>query len=287
MTEDGLVISRQNGQTVITVTTEDGSKTAVCSVRVQRCDLAAATLETMLFNAKKILDAGQGSYRKEAWDYFSSKYEAAAAEKDSADWNRLKILTEELQAALDGLQKNQTVKALSAPTGVKAVSTISGVSVTFSPVANAASYDIYRKSGSASTKIASVKTVSYLDEKAPGGTKSDYTVVAVSGQKDYTDSAASAAASVTLPKAVSKLKVKAVSGGAQITFKKVKGAKKYIILRATKKSGPYKKIKVLKAKQTSFVDKKAKKGKNFYKVVTQKGGAYSPASKTAKAKVKK
>lgn len=287
VTEDGLVISRQNGQTVITVTTEDGSKTAVCNVRVQRCDLAAATLETMLFNAKKILDAGQGSYGKEAWDYFSRKYEAAAAEKDSADWNRLKILTEELQAALDGLQKNQTVKALSAPTGVKAVSTISGVSVTFSPVANAASYDIYRKSGSASTKIASVKTVSYLDEKAPGGTKSDYTVVAVSGQKDYTDSAASTAASVTLPKAVSKLKVKAVSGGAQITFKKVKGAKKYIILRATKKSGPYKKIKVLKAKQTSFVDKKAKKGKNFYKVVTQKGGAYSPASKTAKAKVKK
>ncbi len=286
VTEDGLVISRQNGSTVITVTTEDGSKTASCTVTVKRKDLAAAALETALLEAKKFLEAGQGNYSIETWNNFKSKYAAILAEKDSADTDRLTVLVNELKAAVTGLEEK--AKVLGTPTGVTAVSKMTGVSIAFSSVTNAVSYDIYRKSGNgAAQKIASVKTASYLDENAPGGQKSDYTVVAVSGRKDYTDSAASAPASVTLPKAVTKLKVKAVSGGAQISFKKVKGAKKYIILRAAKKGGPYKKIKTLKAKQTKFVDKKAKKGKNYYKVVTQKGKTYSPATKAKKTTVKK
>lgn len=289
VTEDGLVISHQNGQTDITVTTEDGSKTAVCSVTVQRRDLEAAVLETALSDAKKILDGEQGKYSRESWNYLKGKYDAILAQKDTADYDRLKALAEELRNAVSGLEEIRTTetKALAAPVGVRAVSTINGVSVTFSPVANAASYDIYRASGGTAVKIASVKTTSFLDEKAPGGKKLDYTVVAVSGQKNFTNSSASTPVSVTLPKAVSGLKVKAAGGGVQISFKKVKGAKKYIILRAAKKDGPYKKIKVLKAKQTSFVDKKAKKGKNFYKVVTQKGKTYSPATKAKKASVKK
>ena len=153
---------------------------------------------------------------------------------------------------------------------------------------NASSYEIYRSvKGAAPVKIATVNQSSYLDEQPVGGKTLTYTVVAVSGQSAYTNSAISAGASVTLPKTVSKFKAKAVKGGAKITFKKVKGAKNYIILRATKKNGPYKKIKTLKAKQTSYTDKKAKKGFNYYKVVAKKGKTYSPATKTKKVKVKK
>ena len=85
---------------------------------------------------------------------------------------------------------------------------------------------------------------------------------------------------------VKKLKIKAVKGGAKITFQKVKGAKKYLVYRAAKEDGPYKKVKTLKAKQTGFTDKKAKKGKNFYKVVVQSGKSYSPAA-VKKVTVKK
>lgn len=290
VTADGLVISLSNGEAVITVTTEDGSKTADCAVTVQRCDLKLEALEEVISGAKTILDAGQQNYTQQTWENLKSKYAAMLAEKDTADLERLNVLESELLAAIAQLEENKTaaVKALSAPAGVKAVSTINGVSVTFAASPNAASYDIYRKSdGAAAVKIASVKTASYLDGNAPGGKKSDYTVVAVSGSREFTNSAASAAASVTLPKSVSKLKAKAADGGIKISFKKVKGAKKYIILRAKKKDGPYKKVKVLKAKQTVYVDKKAKKGTNFYKVVTQTGKTYSPATKAKKATIKK
>ena len=175
---------------------------------------------------------------------------------------------------------------LSAPSSVKATSKAAGVTVSFAKVDNAASYDIYRKSGSsAAKKIANVTKASYVDTKAPGGKKSTYTVVAISGSASYTNSAASAGASVTLPKAVTNLKAKAVKGGVKISFKAVKGAKEYTIYRATKKNGTYKKLKAIK--KTSYTDKKAKKGKNYYKVVVKKGKTYSPASKIVSAKVKK
>ena len=184
----------------------------------------------------------------------------------------LQTVLEELQNAVKQMQR--VIRTLSAPTGVKAVSKPTGeVEITFQKAANASSYEIYRQS----VKIAVVTGTSYIDAKAPGGKTSTYTVVAVSSDPYYRNSAASASASVTLPNSVKKLKVKSVSGGAKITFKKVKGAKRYIIYRAAKQDGPYKKVKALKAKQTSFIDKKAKKGKNFYKVVAQTGKSYSPA----------
>ena len=183
--------------------------------------------------------------------------------------------------------KTQTVP-LGVPANVKAVSKMEGVKVSFSPVLHASSYVIYRKAGNAAlVKLAEVSNTTYMDVKPLAGKTSTYTVVAVSKDASYTDSAASAGASVTIPKTVTKFKAKAVKGGAKISFKKVKGAKNYIILRAAKKNGAYKKIKTLKAKQTSFTDKKAKKGKNYYKVITKAAGAYSPATKAQQVKVKK
>lgn len=216
-------------------------------------------------------------YTESSMKDFMKKYNAALKavseegyEEETA--HSLQTVLKELTDAVKQLQR--IITALSVPTGVKAVSKPTGeVEITFQKVANAASYDIYRQS----VKIATVTGTSYTDTKALGGAASTYTVVAVASDPLYKNSAASTGASVTLPSSVKKLKVKSVNGGAKITFKKANGAKKYIIYRAAKEDGPYKKVKTLKAKQTSFMDKKAKKGKNFYKVVVQTGNTYSPA----------
>ncbi len=83
------------------------------------------------------------------------------------------------------------------------------------------------------------------------------------------------------------MKAKAVKGGIKISFKKIKGAKGYTVFRSAKKDGIYKKVASLSAKKNSYTDKKAKKGKNFYKVVVKKGKLYGPASKPVQAGFKK
>lgn len=284
-----MVTGLKSGTADITVTTEDGGKTAVCSVTVLRKETEKKNLDTAVSEVKDIIGAGQGDYTKESWDVFWKAYQNALAATGNETAQELQELIGKLQEARSKLVKEiNKVVPLGIPANVKAVSKMTGVEISFAPVQNASSYEIYRSvKGAASVKIATVNQSSYLDEQPVGGKTLTYTVVAVSGQSAYTNSAISAGASVTLPKTVSKFKVKAVKGGAKITFKKVKGAKNYIVLRATKKNGPYKKIKTLKAKQTSYTDKKAKKGFNYYKVVVKKGKAYSPATKTKKVKVKK
>lgn len=304
----GVVKGLRDGTATITVTTEDGSHTATCSVTVTaeqeeaRENLSQAAVKAEAY--VKEVQEGKKQYTKESWDAFLKKYQNALekAEDAAAGAEELKQAERELTEAIQGLMilapsgplegddkpGGSSPVALNAPLQVAAVSTETGVKITFEKVEHAASYEIYRQIGSqAPSKIAVVTEPSYVDEKAVGGVKISYTVVAVSSSAGYVNSAASAAAEVTLPKAVSKLKVKAKKGGVEIRFKKVKGAKNYIIYRSNKKNGVYKKIKTLSAKKTVFVDKKAKKGKNFYKVVTKAGNVYSPASGIKSAKVKK
>ena len=284
-----IVTGLKSGTADIIVKTEDGDKTAVCSVTVLRKETEKKNLDTAVSEVKDIIGAGQGDFTKESWDVFWKAYQNALAATGNETAHELQELIGKLQEARSKLVKEiNKVVPLGIPANVKAVSKMTGVEISFAPVQNASSYEIYRSvKGAAPVKIATVNQSSYLDEQPVGGKTLTYTVVAVSGQSAYTNSAISAGASVTLPKTVSKFKAKAVKGGAKITFKKVKGAKNYIILRATKKNGPYKKIKTLKAKQTSYTDKKAKKGFNYYKVVAKKGKTYSPATKTKKVKVKK
>lgn len=289
---DGTVSGIKDGTAVITATTKDGAKTAQCTVTVDiERPAKLKELDAAIAAAKAVRDAGQGNYTKESWDAFVAAYDRAAGRSESATLQTLADLLSGLNQAKAALTTSPAVNpptALRAPSSVKAASKSNGVKITFAKVAGAASYDIYRKSGSAAAKkIANTTKTSYVDEKAPGGKKSTYTVVAVASNASYTNSAQSAGSSVTLPKAVSGLKAKAVKGGAKISFKKVKGAKNYIIYRAAKKNGKYKKVTTLKANKTSYTDKKAGKGKNFYKVVTKKGKTYSPASKAVQVTVKK
>ena len=245
-------------------------------------------LDQAVAESKKIIDAGQGKYTKKSWDAFVAAYNQAAARPADASLQQLETLLTELNQAKAQLTIEEVKPtALKTPSAVKVKSKVNGVTISFGKVNGASSYRIYRKTGKGSAKkIATVKKTSYVDTKTPGGQKSTYTVVAVSGSSKYTNSAASKGVSITLPKAVTGVKAKAVKKGVNISFKKVKGAKDYTIYRASKKNGTYKKVKTLSAKKTSYLDKKAKKGKNYYKVIVRKGKVYGPASKIVSVNVK-
>lgn len=289
---NGVVRGLRDGTTVITVTTRDGAKTAQCVVTVD-VDRAKKLLEldAAVAAAKAVLDAGQGNYTKQSWDAFAAAYRQAAARPEDASLSVLNALLSGLnqaRAALTTAPPAAEPIVLQAPSSVKVKSKANGVAVSFAEVTGAASYEIYRKSGTgAAKKIAAVTKNSYLDAKAPGGKKLTYTVIAVAQSAAYVNSPASKGVSVTLPKAVSGVKAKAVKNGVKISYKKVNGAKDYTIYRASKKDGNYKKIKTLSGKKTSYLDKKAKKGKNFYRVVVRKGKVYGPASKIVQVNVKK
>ena len=89
---------------------------------------------------------------------------------------------------------------------------------------------------------------------------------------------------------VKKLKIKAVKGGAKITFQKVKGAKKYLIYRSTSKKKGFK--LVASTTKAVYKDKKLSAKKTYYykvKVLSQNSlGAdkYSSFSKVKSVKTK-
>ncbi len=299
------VIAQGNGELIFTADEKDSPVIDKFRIKYAGEDPEVAAQEKALENldiavnrAKAFIDAGKGNYTETSWKAFTDAYHKAAKRDPNASVETIEALQKALEEAQKALKPETAspapkptpaVTALRAPAGVKAVSTSTGdVKVTFQASANAASYEIYRRIGNgAAKKIGTVTKPSYVDHKPAGGKKSTYTVVAVSSGAVYKNSAESKGASITLPKAVTKLKAKAAGKNVKISFKKVKGAKNYIIYRASQKNGKYKKVKMLKAKQTTFVDKKAKKGNNFYKVVVKKGKVYSPASKVRSVKIKK
>ena len=68
----------------------------------------------------------------------------------------------------------------------------------------------------------------------------------------------------------------------KLTWKKVKGAKKYIVMRSAKKSSGYKAIKTVK--KNTYTDTKAACGKTYYYKVTAVKGTTKKTSKTVKIK---
>lgn len=72
---------------------------------------------------------------------------------------------------------------------------------------------------------------------------------------------------------------------ANITWKKVEGATKYTVYRATSKNGKYTKVGTIN--KTTFTDKKLTKGKNYYyKVVANTKNSLYDSSRTNSVKVK-
>ena len=115
-----------------------------------------------------------------------------------------------------------------------------------------------------------------------------YYAVAESSNAKYTKSGNGTPKSIRLQAAVKKVTVKRTGQKAQVrvSWKKVKGAKGYVVYRSTKKNDGFVRIKTMKgAKKTAFLDKRVKKGKSYYYrivVKTKKGYSAPKASKAVK-----
>ena len=162
------------------------------------------------------------------------------------------------------------------------------VEVKIGKVDQAESYRIYRKAGSKTTLLGTITGDTFYDTKPAGG-KVFYLAEAAAGK---TVSKTGVEKSITLPKATKKVTAKAAKAGSRrsvtVKWKRVSGAKKYMIFRSNQAKSGFKRIAVVKkAKMVKYVDKKVKKGKRYYyRVVAVKKNVYSPAKDSKAVKVK-
>ena len=152
-------------------------------------------------------------------------------------------------------------------------SSYTSVKLYWSPSANVTGYEILRaKAGGSFAKIADLKStnISYKNSGLSTGKKYSYKIRAYyslsDGRKIY--SGTSSVKSVTVKPAAPVIKAKAGKRKITVSWKKVSGAKGYVVYRAVKKTGKYKKIKTIKKSSArSWTNKNLKKGKKyFYKV---------------------
>lgn len=150
-----------------------------------------------------------------------------------------------------GIQASMVVDISHSPVvKVKAVQqkTTKNVIVSFSKVSGAAGYDIYRstKAKKGYKKIGSTTKTRYVDKKAKAAKTYYYKIVVKAKNKNY-HSALSPTYAKRKVLACPSIKVKAQSGRtAQITWKKLKGAKGYVVYTSTKKNKGFKAAKKLK-----------------------------------------
>ncbi|MCH5304036.1 MAG: hypothetical protein J1E41_04155 [Ruminococcus sp.] len=175
---------------------------------------------------------------------------------------------------------------------IKVSNTAKGIKISWKKAKGAKRYVVMRKLSSAKSykKLKTVKLSSYIDKKAKAGKKYSYQVKAVNGSANAT----SKAKTIVRLKAPTSVKVKLVNEFAgfddedayyvpKVSWKKVKGAKKYEVYRAKftgKSAGAYKKQTTLSS--ASYYDYGAMSGSNYkYKIKAVNGSSksvYSAAS---------
>lgn len=268
-------------------------------------------LEAAVSQAEAYTD--ESVYTKESWDSLQEALKEAKRVQADPDSTKEQIqeALDRLKEAVDGLRKGATpvetekpeeteaktdppaeteVLAVPVVTSVKSVirSGNSNVKIQITKVDKASEYRIYRKSGSKTALLGTTADGVYYDEKPVGG-KAFYYAEAANGK---TVSERSAGVGITLPKASARVTAKAVRSGkkrtVKLTWKRVKGAAKYMIFRSVKSGSGYKRIAVIKkGKTVTYTDKKVVKGKKYYyRVVAVKKKLYSPSKKSKVVKVK-
>lgn len=147
-------------------------------------------------------------------------------------------------------------------------------------------YVLYRASSKKGTykKVSTIKETakSYTDKKLKAGKKYYYKLKAVGGDKtikSVTSKVASGKPALKPPvaKAVKAKNLKKVT----LKWGKVKGTEKYVIYRASKEKGTYKKIST--TTKTKYIDKKVKKGKTYYYKIIAKHKKSSCSSAKSEA----
>lgn len=181
--------------------------------------------------------------------------------------------------------KGAAIKYIGSPV-VKVANSASGVTVSWSKISGAKSYNVYRKTTSAKSwsKLGSTTSASYTDKKAKSGTTYIYTVIATDGK---VNSGYNTSGWKIKFLSAPKISTTSVSKG-KITVKwaKVAGASQYEVYRKAG-SGSWAKVATVKSSSVSYTDKKVKKNTTYaYKVRAVSGstkGAFG-SSKSVKAK---
>lgn len=252
--------------------------------------LAKQKLSAYVSGLNVLYEAGPANYTKESWTAFQAAFLAAKSPKDDATLDELNALLKNLELAQSKLAPSQP-PSLAAPAITKLQSSLQGVKLTFAASENSASYEIYRAQGKGQpVKIGDANGTSFTDQKPVGGKKLTYMVKAISNdEKSFASSGFGDSKSVTLPTAAKKITAKAATKGVLITVWPAKKITKYVLLRSSSKNGPYKKLKTFTMKKKmNITDKTAKRGKKyFYRIISVKGKAYSPAKTSKRAFCKK
>ncbi len=127
-------------------------------------------------------------YRAEGkgdWEYIGTTSSTKFVDKKAVSGKTYKYTVRAISYSPSAYESGLTIKFIATPDVKAATNTSKGVKVTWSKVAGASSYRVYRKTAGGSwVRIATVKNTSYIDSavKSKYGKKYTYTVKAVSGK---------------------------------------------------------------------------------------------------------
>ncbi len=161
--------------------------------------------------------------------------------------------------------------------------TTSGVNISWTALAGADKYVVYRKTTGGWTKLTDSATgTSYTDKTAKNNVKYTYTVRAINGT-EYNTTYNKTGLKITFMSAPKISKVENTASGVKVTWGKVSGATSYNVYRKT--TGGW--TKVGSTKSTSFTDTKAKAGTKYtYTIIAVKSGANNSSYYSGKAIVR-
>ena len=167
---------------------------------------------------------------------------------------------------------------------------VNSITLKWTAVEGAQSYQIFRKEGGTFRQIATSKENIFVDQKLKAGTTYVYKVRAVApGGQTGADSPVLTAS--TRPEAASKLKFATKDGKVKVIWTANKSASHYLVYQsATGKANTFKKIATVKGKNNFLLRGKKAGTTLYFKIVTVKtldGKTFaSRLSKTGKVKVK-
>lgn len=173
-----------------------------------------------------------------------------------------------------------------APAAPTAANAANGVKLKWKKVTGATGYYVYMRTSSTASwkKIATIKsgsTVTYTYKSAPAGKIRQYAVQAYNA---YSVSNRSAKTKKRYLKPPVVTLTNTTSTRIKLKWKKITGAKKYVIYRRIGTSGKWKKIKTTSS--LSYIDKNLKKGTTYYYRVYARRGTNLSTYKTVKLKKK-
>ena len=163
--------------------------------------------------------------------------------------------------------------------------------VKWDKIEGASKYEVYRATSKNGTysKILTTKNTYFTNTSATPGKTYYYKIRAVCSKTTAGNSAYSSVVSATCDCARPVVSISRNSSGKpKLSWKKVEGASKYVVYRATSKSGKY--TKLGETTKTSYTNNSAKAGKTYYYKVkaicsrTSSGNSAYSAVKSIKAK---